>query len=66
MIVEFYEINIFKMDKSLFFQYLLSSLRKEVSSAVDAAKDAAEYFFHAVGFIARIPIWVIEKMRLIY
>ena len=31
------------MDKAQFFQCLLSTLRKEVHNAVNAAKDAAEY-----------------------
>ena len=31
------------MDKAQFFQYLLSTLREEVNSAINAAKDAAEY-----------------------
>ena len=32
-----------RMDKAQFFQYLLSTLRQDVNSAVNAAKDAAEY-----------------------
>ena len=32
-----------RMDKAQFFQCLLSTLRQEVNSAVNAAKDAAEY-----------------------